>query len=396
MHYFVLREVFLRHSLGRGASFAVLIAVALAIPWPPRRQVLSLAISATLAVAFLASVGSSLGEIWGPKSNAHALAHQLHVVADGGELDREREYGRATIESVDKVPPGVLAALKGRCVNAEPIEVAAVWALRPRLVPAAGAAVLRRLHQPPRPARRGPLRRSREGAGRRDPHGFRDRRTAAGLGVAGGDAGPALQFQVGRGRRRLAGPGAGSRPLRRAPPGGLRPGRARRAARAAPGAGRHGPDRSCPRPRNRRLRTARNAGRTAGGPLDLDRRRTPPPRPPRHRPGRADPRRPLSGRLPEPVQPGPGSEDPDRGNRRARAAARSPSTWKPCRSHAELRRGVGPGRRRPARRIRPARTRAGGSCRRRCESRLRRRGRAGGLPGSPPVGAGIRMRGGGA
>ena len=100
----------------------------MAIPWPPRRRALSLAIAAALTVAFLASVGNSLNEIWGPKENAHALAHQLHVVADGGELDREREYGRATIESVDNVPPGVLAALKGRCVNAEPIEVAAVWA----------------------------------------------------------------------------------------------------------------------------------------------------------------------------------------------------------------------------------------------------------------------------
>jgi hypothetical protein len=128
MHYFVLREVFLRHSLGRGASFAVLIVVALAIPWPPRRRALSLAIAAALAVAYLASVGNSLGEIWGPRENAHALAHQLHVVADGGELDREREFGRAAIESVDNVPANVLAALKGRCVNAEPVEVSAVWA----------------------------------------------------------------------------------------------------------------------------------------------------------------------------------------------------------------------------------------------------------------------------
>ena len=60
VHYFVLREVFLRHSLGRGASIAVLIAVALAIPWPPRRRALSLAIAAALAVAFLASVGNTL------------------------------------------------------------------------------------------------------------------------------------------------------------------------------------------------------------------------------------------------------------------------------------------------------------------------------------------------
>jgi hypothetical protein len=127
MHYFVLREVFLRHSLGRGATFAVLIAVTLAIPWPPRRRALSLAIAAALTIAFLASIGNSLNEIWGPTKNAHALAHQLHVVVDSGELDREREFGRAKIESGDQVPPKVLAALRGRCVNAEPIEVAAVW-----------------------------------------------------------------------------------------------------------------------------------------------------------------------------------------------------------------------------------------------------------------------------
>ena len=180
IHYFVLREVFVRHSLGRGASLAVLIAVAMAIPWPPRRRALSLAIAAALTVAFSPRSGAPSTKSGGRRSNAHALAHQLHVVADAGELDRERNrprHDRIRGQGASRRARGVEGPLRQRRADRSRRRLGA----RPRLVPAAGAAVLRRLHQPPRPARRGPLRRSREGAGRRDPHGFRDRRTAAGL-----------------------------------------------------------------------------------------------------------------------------------------------------------------------------------------------------------------------
>jgi len=59
--------------------------------------------------------------------NARALGHQLHVVADGGELDREQEVRPRRDRIRGQGSSSVLAALKGRCLNAEPIEVAAVW-----------------------------------------------------------------------------------------------------------------------------------------------------------------------------------------------------------------------------------------------------------------------------
>jgi hypothetical protein len=128
MHYFVLREVFLRHNLARGATFAVLIVVVLMIPWPWPRRGLSMAIAAALTIAFIASVGTSIDSVWGPRTNAHALAHELHVVVDDEEFEHEQEFGRAAIKAEDLIPPSVLAPLRGRCLTAEPIEVAAVWA----------------------------------------------------------------------------------------------------------------------------------------------------------------------------------------------------------------------------------------------------------------------------
>jgi hypothetical protein len=130
IHYFVLREVFVRYSVGRGAIFSVLVAVALIIPWHAPRRALGLAIAAALSLAMVASLPNTLDEIWGPWKNAHAMAHQVHVALDGGEFDREQAYGRAQVKAVDDVPPRLIAALRGRCVSAEPIEIALLWAYR--------------------------------------------------------------------------------------------------------------------------------------------------------------------------------------------------------------------------------------------------------------------------
>jgi hypothetical protein len=127
VHYFILREIFLRHNLERGAAFAILIVVAMMIPWPRERRALGLAISAALALAFLASTSTTVKEIWSPRSHAHDFAHQAHAVVDASTLDRERSFGKATVEQVDAVPAKVIAALRGRCVNSEPTEVAAIW-----------------------------------------------------------------------------------------------------------------------------------------------------------------------------------------------------------------------------------------------------------------------------
>ena len=128
MHYFVLREVFVRHSVTRGAYFVLLIPVALMIPWPRQRRPLALAIAAVLAVAYTASYQHSPDEIWAPRERATKMVEQLNTAVDGGRLDRLQADSRAGIEAESKVPPRIIEALRGRCVNAEPTEIAVVWA----------------------------------------------------------------------------------------------------------------------------------------------------------------------------------------------------------------------------------------------------------------------------
>jgi hypothetical protein len=128
-HYFILREVFVVHSLARGTFLVLLIPIVLMIPWPRSRRGLSLAIAAVLLVSYMASYTVPPGEIWAPKKRATAFASQFRDAVDGNEVDRLVAEGKAATRAAEYAPsPAVIRALHGRCVHAEPVEVVAVWA----------------------------------------------------------------------------------------------------------------------------------------------------------------------------------------------------------------------------------------------------------------------------
>lgn len=127
VHYFVLREVFVRHTLTKGAYIVLLIPVVLAIPWPRPRRSLALTIGAALTIAFLASFPRSPDRIWDPLERTDAMAQQLHDAAVPQRVDRIVAEGRASIDAAEPVPATVVEALRGGCVTAEPAEIAVVW-----------------------------------------------------------------------------------------------------------------------------------------------------------------------------------------------------------------------------------------------------------------------------
>ena len=236
VHYAILREVLVRHEIPRGAYLVVLAPVVLMVPWPRYRRPISLAIAAVLTVSYLSTYPQSPGDIWAPKAHATEMADQFEAALDQDELDRLVADGRTAIEqSETPVPPSVIEAVRGRCVHAEPVEVAAIWANDLDWCPLPAfqsySAYTSRLDE----INAGSLRRPREGAGRRHPRRLRDRLPPPRLGVAEGDAGAALQLQE---RRRVddrvARARAGARSLWGAAPGGDPRGRARRSDRAAP------------------------------------------------------------------------------------------------------------------------------------------------------------------
>ena len=128
VHYFILREVFIRHSLAQGTFLVLLVPIVLMIPWPRPRRGLSLGIAAVLLVSYLTSFAVSPGEIWAPKKRATAMAKQFRDALDGQRVDQLVAAGKAGIRAVDYAPsPAVIGALRGRCVHAEPVEVSALW-----------------------------------------------------------------------------------------------------------------------------------------------------------------------------------------------------------------------------------------------------------------------------
>jgi hypothetical protein len=125
IHYFAAREAFVRYDSGHVAVIAVLIAVALMIPWPRAQRATGLALAAVLAVAAFAVLGRPVSEIVNPLGDAHQLARQARDVLHPGKLIAE---GRAGVIRDDALPASMAATLRGHCVNAEPAEIAAVWA----------------------------------------------------------------------------------------------------------------------------------------------------------------------------------------------------------------------------------------------------------------------------
>jgi hypothetical protein len=124
-HYFVAREMFVRYDYGHVAFIALLFAVALLIPWRRDQRTAGLAIAAMLAVASFAVLQDPVDEVIDPLAHAHRLVNQVEDVLSPYALIAE---GQTSVRSDDKVPPSIVGALIGHCVNSEPAEIAVIWA----------------------------------------------------------------------------------------------------------------------------------------------------------------------------------------------------------------------------------------------------------------------------
>jgi hypothetical protein len=125
VHYFVAREMFVRYDGGHVAFLALLVAVALMIPWRREQRATGLAFAAMLAVASFAVLHSPVDAVVDPFSHAHRFLDQAREALEPGALIRE---GRGGVRRDDAVPKRIGQALRGHCVDAEPVEIAAVWA----------------------------------------------------------------------------------------------------------------------------------------------------------------------------------------------------------------------------------------------------------------------------
>jgi len=128
VHYFVAREMFVRFDAGHATSIALLVALALMIPWRGRQLATGSAITVGLAVAALAVLGAAGG---GLGSAVDPFGRESALVSDVGTMLSPQATivsGEAHIELVDEVPPAIVAALDGHCVDTEPWEVSVVFA----------------------------------------------------------------------------------------------------------------------------------------------------------------------------------------------------------------------------------------------------------------------------
>jgi hypothetical protein len=125
VHYFLSRELFVRYDGGHIQFLVLLVPVALLIPWTRAQRATGVALACVLAVASFAILGRPVGEIVNPIGDAHQLVDQARDVLHPGALIAE---GRKGVRAAEEVPPSIARALRGHCVNAEPDEIAAVWA----------------------------------------------------------------------------------------------------------------------------------------------------------------------------------------------------------------------------------------------------------------------------
>jgi hypothetical protein len=125
VHYFVAREAFVRYGPGHFATIALLCAVALMIPWPRAQRATGFALAALMAVAVFAVLARPVSEIIDPLGDAHQFLTQAREVLHPGASIAE---GRKSVKQEDALPLAMAHALRGHCVNAEPVEIAAVWA----------------------------------------------------------------------------------------------------------------------------------------------------------------------------------------------------------------------------------------------------------------------------
>ena len=126
-HYFLLREIFVRHDATRGAYFALLVVVALMVPWPAGRRTTGVAIASALAIGMFASYPKPPTQLVNPLGSAKAMLSDFHGALSGGRRAPIFALERRIIGEQDTLPPGVLAAVRGHCVTVEPAEISVVW-----------------------------------------------------------------------------------------------------------------------------------------------------------------------------------------------------------------------------------------------------------------------------
>jgi hypothetical protein len=133
LHYFLFREMFTREGLGRGIEFALLAAVAAMIPWRGRGRLAGLVVVATLWVATFSFYPSTLAATLVPLVRAEAMVGQLKL-AFHYRTPRTASQSKL-VKRVEALPVAVLAAVRGRCVTVEPVEIAVIWAYQLRWCP---------------------------------------------------------------------------------------------------------------------------------------------------------------------------------------------------------------------------------------------------------------------
>ena len=128
VHYFVAREMFVRYDGGHAAVLALLVAIPLLLPWRREQLAGGLAIAAGLAVASLAVLGGdglAVGSVFDPFGRESALVSDIKTMISPQPAIA---VGRSEIAIADGVPPAIVDNLNGHCVNAEPVEVSAIFA----------------------------------------------------------------------------------------------------------------------------------------------------------------------------------------------------------------------------------------------------------------------------
>jgi hypothetical protein len=128
LHYFTAREMFTRLDGGHLLAIALLPAIALMLPWRRRQAAAAVAAVASVSIAsliVLGTVGFSLGSVFDPSGRVSSLFSNTGIMfAPGGTIAREQ----AKLRAAERIPAAIVADLDGHCVNAEPTEVAAVFA----------------------------------------------------------------------------------------------------------------------------------------------------------------------------------------------------------------------------------------------------------------------------
>jgi hypothetical protein len=129
-HYFLLREIFTRWSVTRGAYFALLAGIALMLPWGRRTRVLGLACAVILGWVAMVTFERPFDDTFNPFTRAHYFVAQAKTALIASDRRVVFHEGRSEISGAVRVAPKVLAQLRGHCVNVEGDEIALIWRYR--------------------------------------------------------------------------------------------------------------------------------------------------------------------------------------------------------------------------------------------------------------------------